>query len=127
MDIKIYYGDEKCEKFTVYRSKIWTKKIREFMKEAQKMRRCQNDESIYVTPKGWLDLVNGYIFYQCTDLSLGNRRYKNCSFWGGAYILLIMIPATIGNLDFDKNMVPVIENLVKKKNIGSFCMVAEES
>ncbi len=36
MDIKIYYGDEKCEKFTVYRSKIWTKKIREFMKEAQK-------------------------------------------------------------------------------------------
>ena len=39
---------------------------------------------------------------------------KIAVFAGGAYILLIMIPATIGNLDFDKNMVPVIENLEKK-------------
>lgn len=36
VDIKIYYGDDKCEKFTAYRPGIWTKKIREFMKEAQK-------------------------------------------------------------------------------------------
>ena len=41
---------------------------------------------------------------------------KIAVFAGGAYILLIMIPATIGNLDFDKNMVPVIENLVKKEH-----------
>lgn len=36
VDIKIYYGDEKCEKFTAYRPGIWTKKIREFMKESKK-------------------------------------------------------------------------------------------
>lgn len=41
---------------------------------------------------------------------------KIAVFAGGAYILLIMIPATIGNLDFDRNMVPVIENLVKKEH-----------
>ena len=34
--------------------------------------------------KDGFDLVNGYIFYQCTDLSLGNRRYKNCSFCRGS-------------------------------------------
>ena len=36
INIKIYYGDDKCEKFIAYRPGIWTKKIREFMKEAQK-------------------------------------------------------------------------------------------
>ena len=31
INIKIYYGDDKCEKFIAYRPGIWTKKIRELM------------------------------------------------------------------------------------------------
>lgn len=41
---------------------------------------------------------------------------KIAVFAGIAYILLIMIPATIGNWDYDKNMVPEIEKLVKTEH-----------
>ena len=51
MDIKIYYGDEKCEKFTVYRSKIWTKKIREFMKGTQRRGGVKKNESTFFKTK----------------------------------------------------------------------------